>query len=66
MHLADSIKDGRIFGIDKAGKPDVQPGIDLIIGPSTEVIAGEGMIVNAGSIDTHMHFICPQQTDEDR
>ena len=52
------IKGGRIFGIGKAGNPDVQPGIDLIIGPSTEVIAGEGMIVTAGGIDTHIHFIC--------
>jgi urease subunit alpha len=58
------IKEGRIFGIGKAGNPDVQPGIDLIIGPSTEVIAGEGMIVTAGGIDTHIHFICPQQIDE--
>ncbi len=58
------IKGGRIFGIGKAGNPDVQPGIDLIIGPSTEVIAGEGMIVTAGGIDTHIHFICPQQIDE--
>jgi urease subunit alpha len=58
------IKDGRILGIGKAGNPDVQPGIDLIIGPSTEVIAGEGMIVTAGGIDTHIHFICPQQIDE--
>jgi urease subunit alpha len=58
------IKDGRIFGMGKAGNPDVQPGIDLIIGPSTEVIAGEGMIVTAGGIDTHIHFICPQQIDE--
>jgi urease subunit alpha len=58
------LKDGRIFGIGKAGNPDVQPGIDLIIGPSTEVIAGEGMIVTAGGIDTHIHFICPQQIDE--
>jgi urease subunit alpha len=58
------LKQGRIFGIGKAGNPDVQPGIDLIIGPSTEVIAGEGMIVTAGGIDTHIHFICPQQIDE--
>jgi urease subunit alpha len=58
------LKEGRIFGIGKAGNPDVQPGIDLIIGPSTEVIAGEGMIVTAGGIDTHIHFICPQQIDE--
>ncbi len=58
------IKAGRIFGIGKAGNPDVQPGVNLIIGPSTEVIAGEGMIVTAGGIDTHIHFICPQQIDE--
>jgi urease subunit alpha len=58
------IKNGRIFGVGKAGNPDVQPGVDLIIGPSTEVIAGEGMIVTAGGIDTHIHFICPQQIDE--
>ncbi|HQP67887.1 MAG TPA: urease subunit alpha, partial [Quisquiliibacterium sp.] len=50
--------------IGKAGNPDVQPGVDIVIGPGTEVIAGEGMIVTAGGIDTHIHFICPQQVDE--
>jgi urease subunit alpha len=58
------LKDGRIFAIGKAGNPDVQPGVDIIIGPSTEAIAGEGMIVTAGGVDTHIHFICPQQIDE--
>src|SRR5437660_2246755 len=62
---ADSaIKDGRIAAIGKAGNPDVQPGGDIIIGPGTEVIAGEGNIVTAGGIDTHVHFICPQQIEE--
>ncbi|MGZ5725245.1 MAG: urease subunit alpha [Caldimonas sp.] len=59
-----SIKAGRIAGLGKAGNPDVQPGIDIVIGPGTEVIAGEGMIVTAGGIDSHIHFICPQQIDE--
>jgi len=59
-----AIKDGRIAAIGKAGNPDVQPGVDIIIGPGTEVIAGEGNIVTAGGIDTHVHFICPQQIDE--
>ncbi len=58
------IKGGRIAAIGKAGNPDVQPGVDIIIGPGTEVIAGEGMIVTAGGVDTHIHFICPQQVDE--
>ena len=58
------IKDGRISGIGKAGNPDIQPGITIVIGPSTEIIAGEHMIVTAGGIDTHVHFICPQQIDE--
>ena len=58
------IKAGRIVGIGKAGNPDVQPGVDLLIGPGTEVIAAEGMIVTAGGIDAHIHFICPQQVDE--
>ena len=58
------IKDGRIAAIGKAGNPDVQPGVDIIIGPGTEVIAGEGKIVTAGGIDTHVHYICPQQIDE--
>ena len=59
-----AIKDGRIAAIGKAGNPDVQPNIDIIIGPGTEVIAGEGKIVTAGGIDTHVHFICPQQIEE--
>jgi urease subunit alpha len=59
-----AIKDGRIAAIGKAGNPDVQPGVDIIIGPGTEVIAGEGNIVTAGGIDTHVHFICPQQIEE--
>ena len=59
-----AIKNGRIAAIGKAGNPDVQPGIDIIIGPGTEVIAGEGNIVTAGGIDTHIHFICPQQIEE--
>ena len=58
------IKDGRIAAIGKAGNPDVQPGVDIVIGPGTEVIAGEGSIVTAGGIDTHIHFICPQQIEE--
>ncbi len=58
------IREGRIAGIGKAGNPDVQPGVDLVIGPGTEVIAGEGMIVTAGGIDSHIHFICPQQVDD--
>ncbi len=58
------IKNGRISGIGKAGNPDIQPGVTIVVGPSTEVIAGEGMIVTAGGIDSHIHFICPQQIDE--
>jgi len=58
------IKDGRITGIGKAGNPDVQPGVDIIIGPGTEAIAGEGSIITAGGIDAHIHFICPQQIEE--
>jgi urease subunit alpha len=57
------IKAGRITGIGKAGNPDVQPGVDIVIGPGTEVIAGEGLIATAGAIDSHIHFICPQQVD---
>lgn len=55
---------GRIAAIGKAGNPDVQPGVTIVIGPGTEVIAGEGKIVTAGGIDAHIHFICPQQVDE--
>jgi urease subunit alpha len=58
------IKHGRIAGIGKAGNPDVQPGIDIVLGAGTEVIAGEGMIVTAGGIDAHIHFICPQQIED--
>lgn len=58
------IKDGRIAAIGKAGNPDTQPGIDIIIGPGTEAIAGEGQILTAGGIDSHIHFICPQQIEE--
>jgi urease subunit alpha len=58
------LKDGRIAGIGKAGNPDVQPGVDIIIGAGTEIIAGEGLIATAGGIDSHIHFICPQQVDD--
>ncbi len=58
------LKDGRIAGIGKAGNPDVQPGVTIAIGASTEVIAGEGLILTAGGIDSHIHFICPQQVEE--
>ena len=58
------LKGGRIAAIGKAGNPDVQPGVDIIIGPGTEVISCEGMIVTAGGIDSHIHFICPQQIEE--
>ena len=58
------LRGSRICAIGKAGNPDVQPGVDIVIGPGTEIIAGEGMIVTAGAIDTHIHFICPQQIDE--
>ena len=58
------LKDGRIHAIGKAGNPDIQPGVTIIIGPGTEVIAGEGKILTAGGFDTHIHFICPQQIEE--
>ncbi len=58
------IKNGRISKIGKAGNPDVQPNVDIVIGPGTEAIAGEGMILTAGGIDAHIHFICPQQVEE--
>ena len=58
------LRDGRIVSIGKAGNPDVQPGVDIVIGPGTEVIAAEGKIVTAGGIDAHIHFICPQQAEE--
>ena len=59
-----AIKNGRIHAIGKAGNPDVQPGVTIIIGPGTEIIAGEGKILTAGGIDSHIHFICPQQVEE--
>jgi len=58
------IKDGRITGIGKAGNPDTQAGVDILVGPGTEAIAGESRILTAGAIDSHVHFICPQQVDE--
>ncbi|WP_428310168.1 urease subunit alpha [Hydrocarboniphaga sp.] len=58
------LRDGRIHSIGKAGNPDVQPGVTIVVGPGTEVIAGEGKILTAGAIDAHIHFICPQQVDE--
>ena len=58
------LRDGRIAGIGKAGNPDVQPGVTIVIGPGTEIIAGEGKILTAGGIDAHIHFICPQQVEE--
>ena len=58
------LRGGRIAKIGKAGNPDVQPGVDIVIGPGTEMIAAEGMIITAGGIDSHIHFICPQQIEE--
>lgn len=58
------LKDGRIVKIGKAGNPDTQPGVDIIVGPGTEAIAGEGRILTAGGIDSHIHFICPQQIED--
>jgi urease subunit alpha len=58
------VKNHRIAAIGKAGNPDVQPGVDIVIGPGTEILSAEGMIVTAGGIDTHIHFICPQQIEE--
>jgi len=58
------IKDGRITAIGRAGNPDIQPSVDIIVGPGTDVIAGEGKILTPGGIDTHIHFICPQQVEE--
>ncbi len=59
-----AILNGRIHAIGKAGNPDVQPGVSIIIGPGTEIIAGEGKILTAGGVDSHIHFICPQQVEE--
>jgi urease subunit alpha len=58
------LRDGRIAAIGKAGNPDIQPGIDIVIGPGTEIIAGEGRILTAGGVDAHIHFISPQQIEE--
>ncbi len=64
IYKADvALKDGLIQAIGKAGNPDTQPGVDIIIGPGTEIIAGEGRILTAGGIDSHIHFICPQQME---
>jgi urease subunit alpha len=59
-----ALLNGRIARIGKAGNPDVQPGVDIVIGPGTEIIAGEGKILTAGGIDAHIHFICPQQVED--
>ena len=65
IYKADiGLKDGWISAIGKAGNPDIQPGVDIIIGPGTEAIAAEGKIVTAGGLDVHIHFICPQQIDD--
>ncbi|HBU98878.1 urease subunit alpha [Thalassospira lucentensis] len=58
------LRDGRIAAVGKAGNPDIQPGVDIIIGPGTEIIAGEGNIITAGGIDAHIHWICPQQVED--
>src|SRR5699024_3592588 len=58
------LKDGRVAAIGKAGNPDTQPDVDIVIGPGTEIIAGEGRILTAGAVDTHVHYICPQQVAE--
>jgi urease subunit alpha len=65
IYKADiGLKDGRIAAIGKAGNPDTQPGVNIIVGPGTEAIAGEGKIITAGGMDSHIHFICPQQIEE--
>ncbi len=65
IYKADiGLRDGRIAGIGKAGNPETQPGVDIVIGPGTEAIAGEGKILTAGGFDAHVHFICPQQLEE--
>ena len=65
IYKADvGLRDGRIAAIGKAGNPDTQPGVTIVIGPGTEIIAGEGRILTAGGIDCHIHFICPQQVDD--
>ena len=65
VYKADiGLKDGRIYKIGKAGNPDTQPGVNIIVGPGTEAIAGEGRILTAGGFDSHIHFICPQQIED--
>src|SRR5919206_4296939 len=65
IYKADiGLRDGRIAAIGKAGNPDTQPGVTIIVGPSTEAIAGEGKILTAGGMDAHIHFIAPQQIEE--
>jgi hypothetical protein len=65
IYKADvGLRDGRIHAIGKAGNPDTQPGVDIVIGPGTEAIAGEGRILTAGGFDSHIHFICPQQIED--
>ena len=65
IYKADvGLRDGRIHAIGKAGNPDTQPGVDIVAGPGTEVIAGEGRILTAGGMDSHIHYICPQQIEE--
>ena len=65
IYKADiGLRDGLIAAIGKAGNPDTQPGVTIIIGPSTDVIAGEGRILTAGGMDAHIHFICPQQAED--
>jgi len=65
IYKADvGLRDGRINAIGKAGNPDTQPGVDIVVGPGTEAIAGEGRILTAGTFDAHIHFICPQQIDD--
>ena len=65
IYKADvGLKDGKIFGIGKAGNPDTQSKVNIIIGPGTEIIAGEGKILTAGGFDSHIHYICPQQIDD--
>ncbi|GIT91861.1 urease subunit alpha [Jannaschia pagri] len=65
IYKADvGLRDGRVAGIGKAGNPDTQPGVDIVIGPGTEAIAGEGRILTAGGFDAHIHYICPQQVED--
>src|SRR5512141_914449 len=65
IYKADvGLRDGRILAIGKAGNPDTQPGVSIVIGAGTEIIAGEGKILTAGGFDTHIHFICPQQVED--